>query len=108
MPVLKIVWMPASEATFKALRQRPIDAGRYTDFMQAHNEVAIAVRDPELAFEKGELLYRTRKPGGEVRVWVNRMIASVTRFFAMRKRAGSSNTTPYRTGGLNREPAPAF
>jgi hypothetical protein len=100
MPDLKIAWMPASEASFKQIRERAITAGKYSEFMQVHNEIVLILRDPNQAFEKGELLFRTRKPGGEVRLLVhdgisvcyavyrNEMAGWVSKYIAMGKRFG--------------------
>jgi hypothetical protein len=75
MPLIKVVWMPASKATFDALKKKAIEAGKYQELMTAHNEILSALRDSDSAFEKGELLFKTRKASGEVRLYVNRCIS---------------------------------
>jgi hypothetical protein len=76
MPVLKILWTRLSEPQFDDLRQRATAAaGKLDEFAKVHNEIVTALRDPEQALEKGEPLYKTRKPGGEVRQWLHKFIS---------------------------------
>lgn len=67
--------MPKSQLQFEELRKRAMDKGRRDEFIQVHNEIVIALHDLVQAFEKGELLFRTRKAGGEVRHWVHKFIS---------------------------------
>jgi hypothetical protein len=71
---MKLAWMPIAKTAFEELRKRANEAGKHDEFVQAHNEVVLALRDFDTAFVKGELLFNTRKAGGEVRLWVNRII----------------------------------
>jgi len=57
------------------LKKRATEAGKRREFVEAHNEILLALRDFEAAFTKAELLFQTKKAGGEVRLWVNRVIA---------------------------------
>src|SRR5438034_1091094 len=75
MPTIKLTWMPHSRAEFERLKKRAVGAGKRDEFLRVHNEIVRALRDSDLAFEKGELRFRTRRPGGEVRLWVNEFIA---------------------------------
>ena len=68
---MKIVWTPPAQASFDLTRKRAIASGVYPKFMKSHNEMILILRDSDLAFEKGELMFRTRKFGGEVRVFVH-------------------------------------
>jgi plasmid stabilization system protein ParE len=75
MATLIIEWTRASKSQFDELRQRAIDTGNYEQFKQTHNEIVVALRDLAQAREKGELLYKTRRPGGEVRHWIHQFIS---------------------------------
>jgi hypothetical protein len=75
MSIMKLVWKPAAEDAFKELKKRATKAGKLAELMQAHNEMVLALRDPQMAFVKGELLFKTQKPGGEVRLFVNQVIS---------------------------------
>jgi hypothetical protein len=75
MASLRMEWTATSKAQFDELRTRATSKGEYGQFAEAHNQIAVALRDPDQALEKGELLYKTRRPGGEVRHWVHRFIS---------------------------------
>lgn len=75
MPDLKLLWTQLSKSQFDEFRQRAIAAGKLDEFIKAHNEIVAVLRDLDSALEKGEPLYHTRKPGGEVRQWVQQFIA---------------------------------
>ena len=75
MDIIKLAWMPPAKIAFERLAKRARDAGRHDEFKLAHNEIVVALRDNDQAFAKGELLFKTRKAGGEVRHWVNRFIS---------------------------------
>jgi hypothetical protein len=83
---MELAWMPIAKLAFEDLRKRAGEAGKHDEFAKAHNEIVLALRDFDTAFAKGELLFRTQKPGGEVRLWVNRVIAM--RFIARSGPAG--------------------
>lgn len=67
---MKIVWTPSAKASFELTRKRVIAAGIYPEFIKSHNDMILILRDSDLAFEKGELMFRTQKLGGEVRLFV--------------------------------------
>ena len=67
MPTMKMIWMPAAHAAFETILKQARNTDKYIEFVNAHDDVVRIVRDEILAFEKGELLYKTKKPGGEVR-----------------------------------------
>ena len=75
MPPFRMEWTRSSKSQFEALQERAIQAGRHEQFRQAHNEIVAALRDLSQALEKGELLYHTRRPGGEVRHWIHQFIS---------------------------------
>jgi hypothetical protein len=74
MPLLKLVWTHSSKLQFEELRQKAESVGRGGEFTITFNEIAAALKQVELALEKGEPLYHTRKSGGVVRQWVHRFI----------------------------------
>jgi len=75
MATLRVEWTTSSKAQFDELRKRAIGNEQYDQFRQTHNEIAVALNDMTQACEKGELLYKTRMPGGEVRLWVHGFIS---------------------------------
>src|SRR6516164_2630148 len=75
MSALKVLWTPLSKQQFDEFHRRAIDAGKEYEFVLAHNEIVAALRNLDSALEKGELLYHTRIPGGEVRQWVHQFIS---------------------------------
>lgn len=75
MADLKMEWTVSSQSQFEALRKRAIDSDKYDEFRTAHNEIVGVLCTVGLALEKGERLYHTRRPGGEVRHWVYRTIS---------------------------------
>ena len=74
MPALKLMWTQSSRGQFETLRKRAIDTGKQDEFVRTHNEIVVALRDLDTALNKGEPLYHTRKPGGEVRQWGHHFI----------------------------------
>lgn len=66
MPELKSVWTVASKSQFDELRQRAVDTNHLADFIRVHNEIVALLGDLERVIEKGDPLYRTKKPGGIV------------------------------------------
>ena len=66
----KLEWLQQSKAQFEELRTRAMNAGQAETFRRLHNEIATALRDLHQALEKGEVMYKPRRPGGEVRHWV--------------------------------------
>jgi len=75
MAALRLEWTQASKAHFDALQKRAKDRGAADQFKQAHNEIVAALSDHTNAMELGEVLFKTRKPGGEVRHWVHRFLS---------------------------------
>jgi hypothetical protein len=75
MAGVRIEWTLASKAQFDGMRKRALDVGEQDQFKEAHNEIVVALRDLAQAAEKGELLYNTRRRGGEVRHWINCFIS---------------------------------
>lgn len=75
MPSVKFTWTPSAKSQFEELRKRASDAGKHQQFVRVHNEIVTALRDLKMALEKGELLFATRKAGGEVRHWVHQFIS---------------------------------
>ena len=75
MPSVKLVWNPAAKASFEELKARAFKAGKSDHFAQAHNEIVLTLRDTKAAFTVGEPLFQTQKKGGEVRLYVHKMIA---------------------------------
>jgi hypothetical protein len=75
MASLKMEWTLASKAQFEELRQRAAGAGKKEQFNRVHNEIVFALQELTQALEKGELLYNTRRAGGEVRHWIHRFIS---------------------------------
>lgn len=77
MERISLAWTPSAKAAFEKVQDRAIKAGRHTDFKQVHNEIVLSLRDPKLAFEKGEIQFKTKKASGEVRHWVHGFISVV-------------------------------
>jgi hypothetical protein len=75
VPALKLFWTRLSQEQFDRLHTRAIDTGRLDEFVRTHNESVVALRDLDTALDKGEPLYHTRKPGGEVRQWCHHFIS---------------------------------
>jgi hypothetical protein len=75
MSALKMSWTLVSKQQFDEFRRRASDTGKLDEFVKAHNEIAAVLRDLDMALEKGEPLYNTRRPGGEVRQWVHQFIS---------------------------------
>jgi hypothetical protein len=75
MAAVKMEWTRTSKSQFDELKKRAIDAGEYEQFKQAHNEIVVTLRELSQALQKGELLFNTRRPGGEVRHWIHRFIS---------------------------------
>jgi hypothetical protein len=70
MAALRMEWTLSSKAQFEELKKRAAATGKGEQFKQAHNEIVNTLREAASALEKGELLYRTQRPGGEVRHWI--------------------------------------
>jgi hypothetical protein len=80
-------WLPHSKAQYEKLRRRAIESGHYDEFRCLHNEVIRALCDLDQASEVGERLKDSKRPGGEVRLWVHGHI-SVTFALLHRERVG--------------------
>lgn len=87
MPLLKLAATQTANRQFLELRERAVAVGQLERFSTAHNEILASLRDLDQALEKGERLYHTRKPGGEVRQWVYQFI-SVTYVVFPNERVG--------------------
>lgn len=75
MSIIKLIWTPAAKVGFDELQNKAREAGKVHEFVRAHNEVVLALRDPQSAFERGELLFTTQTPSGEVRLFLYQMIS---------------------------------
>jgi hypothetical protein len=75
MATLRLEWTNSSKAQFEELKRRAIEHEQYDHFRQTHNEIVITLKEMTQACEKGELLYKTRMPGGEVRHWVHGFVS---------------------------------
>jgi len=75
MPPLRMEWTQASRAQFDAVCQRARAAGCYSDLLAAHNHMVRTFQDLDEALSRGEALYPTRLPGGEVRLWMHGFLA---------------------------------
>jgi len=85
MSSMKMIWLPAAEADFKRILNRAKEKGKFREFAEAHNEIVKIIRDEETAFAKGEILFNTKTPGGEVRILVRDGISICYAVFRIEK-----------------------
>jgi hypothetical protein len=79
---VKLEWMPRSKGQFEKLRKRAIRAGKFAEFRLLHNEIVASLVDLQKATEVGERLNDTKRPGGEIRIWVHKHLS--VRFVILR------------------------
>lgn len=78
---MKIEWTKDSLAQFEAARSFAGKTGRSDRFTTAHNEIVPLLADPVHGAEAGELLFRTKLDGGEVRVCARHPVSVVCVMF---------------------------
>ena len=70
MATLRLEWTPSAKAEFEKLKKLASERGKLDSLAINHQEIVDTLTDLGNALVKGELLFTTRKPGGEVRHWV--------------------------------------
>lgn len=75
MAAVKVAWLPSSKLQFEKCAQRAEDHGEFDQFKRTHNDIALALAGLDSSLAKGEVLYRTRRPGGEIHHWVHQFIS---------------------------------
>ena len=75
MPSLTLTSTQTANQQYRELRQRAVAVGQLDQFNTIHTEILGDLCNLDKAIERGERLYLTRKPGGEVRQWVHRFIS---------------------------------
>jgi hypothetical protein len=75
MSKCKIDWTGSAKEQFRSILQRAIDGGQLESLVKVHDEMLRLMCDVDTAMSKGEILFSTKKAGGEVRHWILEMLS---------------------------------
>jgi hypothetical protein len=75
MAKCKIDWTGKAKEQFRSILQRANHAGQLESLIEVHDEMLRLLCDVDTAMGKGEILFSTKKAGGEVRHWIVEMFS---------------------------------